>query len=87
MVVSVQAQNQGDLSTGPWRSRTVFHQKLKEAPRSVPHFNGTDPFVEFDLSRRNLLVRGDTNLSFFNDLEKMCCVSFHTAFVEDNYLW
>lgn len=85
-VISLQGHSRGTSSNIAWQSKTIFHQKLRESSKPLPRFNSDERYCHMDLASHDVLVRGDVNLSFFHGFEKICAVSFHTAFVEGNYL-
>jgi len=66
--------------------RKIFNQ-YEDAKETFRYYSRkTDSTIDLDLTSQDVLIRGDTVLTFFSDDVKMMQVAFHTAFVEKNYL-
>jgi hypothetical protein len=74
-----------------WNRVTVFNQLTAAGARGIKKFYPRDGAVDLDLSGFDVFLDGDVNLIFYDydtysQSDKMFELSFHTAFVENNYL-
>jgi phosphatidylinositol-3,4,5-trisphosphate 3-phosphatase/dual-specificity protein phosphatase PTEN len=74
-----------------WNRVTVFNQLVAVGARGIKKFYPRDGAVDLDMSALDVFLNGDVNLIFFDydtysQSDKMFELSFHTAFVENNYL-
>lgn len=76
-------------STAPFRNHVVFDQQQRwteEKKKGTFYSKAEYKTIDLDLTGYTILVRGDTVMCLFSHAHKMLQVSFHTAFIADNYL-
>lgn len=77
----------GAVKPFPAITKSSSKYKTAEVTKTLRHYTKDDNVIDFDLTKNEpLLVRGDIVVSIFTEDTKMFQITFHSAFVEGNYL-
>jgi hypothetical protein len=85
----IKSSSSNSLSNNNNTQQTIikFHQKDKALNTIKKWSSSHDHYITFEIEKYAVNIRGDVNISIFNhDYEKMCSVTFHTGFIDDNFL-
>ena len=80
--------NQSDtVKPLPVITKSSNKNKTAAVTKTLRHYTKDDNVIDFDLTKNEpILVRGDIVVSVFTEDTKMFQISFHSAFIEGNYL-
>lgn len=64
-----------------------LHSQYHDDSAIVPFFRADDhPIIDIDIAAFDVFVRGETAVDLYSEEFKWASITFHTAFVENNYL-